>query len=292
MSTLAAGFTPIPWMDALRLGRVSNLPTVWANVLAATALVGASLTPAHALILVAMSFMYVGGMYLNDAFDAEIDARERPERPIPSGRVSRRTVFAAGYGMLGLAVIALATFDWRAGVLGVALAAAVVAYNVHHKGFAFSPVVMGATRMLVYAATAAALTAAWPAQGVWIASATLLAWIIGLTYVAKQENLGHVKHVWPLAFLAAPLVYGVWASGGAWPALIAVAVLAAWAGYALRFLVRRGPGDVPRAVISLIAGVALLDAVVAASAGAPLLALACAACFALTLIFQRVVPGT
>ena len=29
-------------------------------------------------------------MVLNDVFDAEVDAREQPDRPIPSGRVSRR----------------------------------------------------------------------------------------------------------------------------------------------------------------------------------------------------------
>ena len=33
---------------------------------------------------------YIGGMYLNDAFDRDIDARERPERPIPSGHVGAR----------------------------------------------------------------------------------------------------------------------------------------------------------------------------------------------------------
>ena len=71
----------------LRLGRVSNLPTVWTNVLAATVLAGGAWQNARtALVLVAMSLFYVGGMYLNDYFDRAIDARERPDRPIPGGR--------------------------------------------------------------------------------------------------------------------------------------------------------------------------------------------------------------
>ena len=46
-----------------------------------------------------MTFFYLGGMYLNDAFDAEIDAAERPERPIPSGQVSARLIFHLGFGI-------------------------------------------------------------------------------------------------------------------------------------------------------------------------------------------------
>lgn len=68
---------------AFRLGRVSNLPTVWSNVLAGAALAGAAgvSPPALVALMIAISLFYVGGMWLNDAFDAEIDARERPERP-------------------------------------------------------------------------------------------------------------------------------------------------------------------------------------------------------------------
>ncbi len=37
----------------------------------------------------ASSSLYLAGMVLNDVFDAQLDARERPERPIPSGRIAR-----------------------------------------------------------------------------------------------------------------------------------------------------------------------------------------------------------
>src|SRR5262249_61425170 len=72
-----------------RLGRVSNLPTVWTNVLAATVLAGAEWGNLRTAVgLLAMSLFYVGGMYLNDYFDRAMDARERPTRPIPAGGVA------------------------------------------------------------------------------------------------------------------------------------------------------------------------------------------------------------
>ena len=97
------------WQTALRLGRVSNLPTVWTNALAggvlgATAARGTDPWWAALSILLAalaLSLFYVGGMWLNDAFDAEIDAEERAERPIPSGAIERQTVFLGG-GMRAL----------------------------------------------------------------------------------------------------------------------------------------------------------------------------------------------
>ena len=58
----------------LRLGRVSNLPTVWTNVIAATAIAGVDPLSGRSgsvllAVLLAMTLFYVGGMFLNDAFD-------------------------------------------------------------------------------------------------------------------------------------------------------------------------------------------------------------------------------
>jgi len=70
------------WFVYLRLGRVSNLPTVWTNVAAGAVLSGMPLYPGTmAAMLLAMSLFYVGGMYLNDAFDRDV-----PFRPASSVR--------------------------------------------------------------------------------------------------------------------------------------------------------------------------------------------------------------
>jgi 4-hydroxybenzoate polyprenyltransferase len=284
--------------DALALGRVSNLPTVWTNVLVGVVLSGAGLShPALPPLLVALTLFYVGGMYINDFFDAGIDALERPERPIPSGRTARRTVGIIGFTMLGLGVTAMGYIAssqahslWPA-IVGVALVAAIVLYNAHHKANPLSPFIMGLCRVLVYLCAAVSI-AVPPPDSLLAAMAALLCYLIGLTYVAKQENLGRVANMWPLGFLAAPLVYGAYLALSESLTWALLGLLLAWIVYALRFVVRRGPGDIPRAVVSLIAGICLLDAMLVASAGAISVMLLCVAGFVLTLLFQRYVPGT
>ncbi len=286
--------------DALSLGRVSNLPTVWTNMLAALVLAGGALGDGRLPALLAgLTLFYVGGMYLNDAFDAEIDARERPERPIPAGRVGRGTVYALGFGMLALGVACLAwtglgvaggTGIWPL-LGGLALAAAIVFYDWYHKANPLSPVVMGACRFLVYVATGLAIALPLP-PALLIGGGLLLCYVIGLTYVAKQENLGQVKNLWPLLFLAAPLAYGLVLAVDYPLVLVYLAPLAAWMALALWLIRRRGPGDIPRAVVSLIAGISLYDAMLIAGTGNLGLAGLALLGFFVTLGLQRYVAGT
>lgn len=291
----------LSWGVALRLGRVSNLPTVWSNVLAGLALAGgaAELGLLVVAILVALSLFYVGGMYLNDAFDATIDAAERPERPIPSGAVSRATVFALGFGMLGAGLAILAGLGLsgavatglRPAIGGLALAAAIVLYDWRHKANPLSPLVMGLCRVLVYVTAGLCVAVPLPAP-LWIGAALILCHLIGLTYVAKQETLGRVENLWPLIFLAAPVVYGAVLAVERPVVAIFWLVLTGWIVVALRFVQRRGPGDIPRAVVSLIAGISLLDAMLIAGTGALGLAGVALVAFVVTLVFQRAIPGT
>jgi hypothetical protein len=277
---------------ALRLGRVSNLPTVWTNVLAGVVLAGGEAhAPLLALLLVAMSALYVGGMYLNDAFDREVDARERPGRPIPAGLVRPGTVFAAGFGLLGVGVLLLVPAGAPAALVGLLLAATIVFYDWHHKGNPFSPLVMGICRVLVYVGAAVAVTLSLPAA-VPCAAVVVVCYLIGLTYIAKQETLSRVENLWPLLFLAVPFLYAAIALRPEPLSVLLFVAFLAWVVFGLSFLFRREGASVPRAVVSLIAGIALLDALFIASEGHPAVALIAVAGFALTLAFQRFVPGT
>ncbi len=285
--------------DALALGRVSNLPTVWTNAIAGVVIAGGDLSrPGVPALFAALTLFYIGGMYLNDFFDADIDARERPERPIPAGRVSARTVgsiacalLLLGTALLGYAGAVAGTLPWPV-VAGVALGACIVFYNWHHKGNVFSPFVMGACRMLVYICAGLVVVSALPLS-LWISSLVLLCYLIGLTYVAKQENLGEIANMWPLLFLAVPFFYVLY-NAFTIPTVVwgFLALLGAWILVALYFVRRRAPGDIPRAVVSLIAGISLVDAVLVAGHGLTTLALLCVAGFLLTLVLQRFVAGT
>jgi 4-hydroxybenzoate polyprenyltransferase len=175
------------WKIALRLGRVSNLPTVWTNTLTGIVLaggpVGGTLTLA---LLVAMSLFYVGGMYLNDAFDAEIDARERAGRPIPQGAASRRAVFGLGFGMLIAGVLCLATLGRTVAWTAMLLAAAIVLYDWLHKRTALAPLLMALCRVLIYPAAAAAVYGAF-SQPLLFGAIGLFCYIAGLTYAARPS---------------------------------------------------------------------------------------------------------
>ncbi|NUP13715.1 MAG: UbiA family prenyltransferase [Polyangiaceae bacterium] len=177
-----------------RLGRVSNLPTVCSNVLAGAVLGGGTTHPAVLVLLtIAMCSFYVGGMYLNDAFDRKIDAIERPERPIPSHLIDARRVFAIGFAALGAGIGILAGLrlvgHGHAGTMASALALAfvIVVYDVWHKGNPFGPFLMATCRVLVYV-TAALATGARTPGPVIVGSVILFGYLSALTYVAKHER--------------------------------------------------------------------------------------------------------
>jgi 4-hydroxybenzoate polyprenyltransferase len=277
---------------ALRLGRVSNLPTVVSNVLAGVALAGRHPAPVTiALVCLAMSLMYVAGMFLNDAFDRDIDRVERPERPIPAGAVTAAAVFDAGFAMLvaGVAIVAGIAIVTGAGgkpvLVALALAASIVLYDARHKGNPIAPFVMGACRACVYLTAGLAVRDTICGE-LALGSASLVAYVVGLTYIAKQENLREMKNLWPLAFLVVPFV-------AAWPHDLASAgvyvALLSWVLRALGLLRARKIRD---AVTGLIAGIALLDALWIVELGRPHLALIAIAAFVATAALQRLVPGT
>lgn len=283
----------------LKLGRVSNLPTVWTNTLAGVVLAGASPGDWRILVLfLAMTLAYTGGMFLNDAFDRDIDAQERPERPIPSGDVSASSVFTAGFVMLASSILLVAWCalssgggGWHAVVAAIALTGAIILYNVWHKANPLSPFVMGLCRMLVY------ITAGWSfttesSSVLYLGALALLCYLIGLTYTAKQENLGAVKNLWPLAFLAVPAIYATTTASTSLVSWLTIFIFIGWLCYALRFVKRRQEGDIPKAVVSMIAGISLVDAMFVAASGSLVWVILSMLAFGLTLFLQQYVAGT
>ncbi|GHB25617.1 hypothetical protein GCM10009038_25900 [Salinicola rhizosphaerae] len=280
----------------LELGRVSNLPTVWSNVLAGAVLAGAAWQmEALAAALGALTLFYLGGMYLNDACDANIDARERANRPIPRGDIDRLTVALIGATMLGLGALVLFLCRVEAGVTGLALIAAILGYDWWHKRIGWSPLLMGACRLLTYVTAALAFNATLGEALLWGALG-LTCHVVGLTYAARQEAYDRLGAVWPLGVMAIPVVVMIVAMlTGPFPSLLALCLwiaYLAWCGRCLWLLFRRAPGDVPRAVVGLIAAISLYDATLMASLDANLPALLAAGAFIATLALQRVTSGT
>ncbi|WP_016908017.1 UbiA family prenyltransferase, partial [Streptomyces xiaopingdaonensis] len=117
----------------LQLLRVSALFTVPGDALAGAAATGSR--PGRGTLLAAGSSLclYEAGMALNDWADREEDAVERPERPLPSGRLAPSTVLAAAGGLTAAGLGLAAAAGRRAGPalpVASALAATVWAYDL------------------------------------------------------------------------------------------------------------------------------------------------------------------
>ena len=124
------------WLNAwLELVRLPNLFTVFGDALMGVSLamlaLGVQLTTGRVLcVCLASLFLYSFGVSLNDLVDAEADARHRPERPIPSGRISRMAAlsFAIFLGLCGVVFAGLC--GNLSCLISLVLVVLIVAYNL------------------------------------------------------------------------------------------------------------------------------------------------------------------
>jgi 4-hydroxybenzoate polyprenyltransferase len=176
----------------LALCRVSNLPTVWMNVLTATVLTGHAIgreMPSEAFLLLAaaLSGFYCGGMSFNDLCDRDWDAERQPFRPIPSGRVTVATARAVTVILFGggLALLWL-TPDIRGLAAGFFLLVVIFLYDRYHKRHPGTVLLMAAARLMIFVVCAQAL-AGRVTGGVWVAGGAQFVYTLLITAVARHE---------------------------------------------------------------------------------------------------------
>jgi 4-hydroxybenzoate polyprenyltransferase len=283
------------WSTALRLGRVSNLPTVWSNVLAGAVLVQPEFDRLTMLMTaIAISLLYISGMFLNDVFDLEWDRRHQPRRPLVAGEASVKETLSFSIAFIAIALVLLALAAARP--LPVLLSSAVlisliILYDWKHKQWAFSPWLMGACRSLVYLTAAASVGGDWNSQ-VLVAGLCLLAYIAAITYVARLEHLNALHSLWPVALLFAPLGFVIYLGfHDIWSWLLVLVVLY-WLIRSIRLLMPGKHRQVPRAVGGLLAGIALIDTAILMALGQQEAALLTAGCFTLCQLAQRKIAAT
>ena len=279
------------WLSILR---ISNAPTVVSQVFAGAAvgwytLPHGTALPLGALVLVLVGVLlsYLAGMILNDVCDARIDAAERPDRPIPSGRISLFIARFVGGSMLligvsMLAVASPATLPWA-----IALGACILAYDMLHTLSAGSFLLMASCRGLVpvIAALAVSDTADWLVL-TWTAGAAF-AFIAAVSIAARNEmtGFGLMARVaaWSLP-VAACVPLGMWGALAITPrgallssATVGAALLAAYLVLVgIRTASRReSPRSVPMAVAMWIGAMPAIDAATCFLLGSPTLGLLC-----------------
>jgi 4-hydroxybenzoate polyprenyltransferase len=186
----------------LLLVRLPNVFTTPSNILVGYL---ATTPPAEAngfhlaALMVSSGLLYIAGVVLNDYFDVEVDRRERPSRPLPSGSISKERAMSIALIALAAAnAIALAISPASLAV-SAALTAAIIAYDYRLKRSPAGPFAMGSTRFLnVILGASPALSAAVasggraaPVPGIWaaaiFAATSLFVYIIAIMILSKKE---------------------------------------------------------------------------------------------------------
>ncbi|MHC4611526.1 MAG: UbiA family prenyltransferase, partial [Planctomycetota bacterium] len=165
--------------------------TAIADVLAGFLFVGAGaeLGGELALLCCASVCLYSGGTVLNDVSDARRDALERPERPLPSGTISRRAA-AVLAGLLLATGLALASAAGLSPLrLAAPLVACIVAYDLLLKTTPLAPVLMGVCRALNLMLGMSVVQPLPHAPALYVAALMWL-YIASVTFFARREALG------------------------------------------------------------------------------------------------------
>jgi 4-hydroxybenzoate polyprenyltransferase len=207
-------------MAWLRLLRIAALPSALSNILIGYLLAHQSWQPAMPLVwlLLSSACLYLAGMVLNDVFDIEVDRKERPSRPLPSGAVSLSLARNVGFGLLAAGVLLAATVSTTSLFVAGLLATMVLLYDGPLKKTLVGPLTMGSCRslnILLGASSAAAI----PSIVVWYAIA-IGVFVAGITWLAKREaaESQSAATLWPgsLLMVAGMLLIGCSAASVLW----------------------------------------------------------------------------
>lgn len=180
--------------------RPANIITAWADILCGYAASGFVLVLAQvqtepitvvplAWLLLSTTGLYGGGVVFNDVFDAQIDAQERPERPIPSGRASRQGAAWLGSLLLVIGVAAASQVTLLSFTLAIIIALAALLYDgvaKHHPWL--GPLNMGICRggnLLLGISALPVMVEQW-----WFLALILITYIAAITAISQGEVHG------------------------------------------------------------------------------------------------------
>jgi 4-hydroxybenzoate polyprenyltransferase len=190
----------------LQLCRAPNVFTAVADVSMGVIFVRERIDPAGSwlALTLASALLYSAGMVLNDVYDVDVDARERPERPLPSGRIALARARRLGYGLLAGGVLSAALGgllagppNWmagRCGLVAVSLVVCIWLYDALLKQTLIGPFIMGACRCLnVLLGMSIACPGLSPAHVLAFGDDQLLVsvaigcYVVGVTWFARGE---------------------------------------------------------------------------------------------------------
>jgi 4-hydroxybenzoate polyprenyltransferase len=269
----------------LRLMRPANIVTSVAVVLAgitisgflAKPFAGAGLPPLM-LLCISTIGLYGGGIVFNDVFDAALDAVERPERPIPSGLVSRQRAALLGAILFALGITSAFLVNAVSGIFAVAITLAALVYDKWGKHQTFlGPLNMGLCRGLNLLLGISILTASLSSW--WFLAVIPVIYIASITMISRGEVHGGGR---PLLYAAALLYFLVTGSilyfafsRQALSFTVIFLLLFIWMIFRpLLAAIREASGkNIGKAVKAGVIALIVMDAALAAAFGSPVMAL-------------------
>lgn len=201
--TAVAGSGAARFLAHLRLMRPANIVTAVADILTGFAITGAAAglmalgtdagsSPLFSSLLwlcLSTIGLYGGGIVFNDVFDAELDRKERPERPIPSGLASPASATTLAVVLLAIGIGAAFTVSLPSGLIAATVASLAVLYDAwgKHQSW-FGPINMGLCRGGNLLLGASAVPAAL--GNVWLLGLIPVVYIAAVTTVSRGEVHG------------------------------------------------------------------------------------------------------
>jgi 4-hydroxybenzoate polyprenyltransferase len=144
--------------------------------------------------MISSGLLYIAGIVLNDYFDIEIDRKERPSRPLPSGSISKTNAKIIALSALAIANVISLAVGLASLVTSLTLTAMIVAYNYRLKHTTAGPFAMGGSRFLnVILGASPAIPAAWLSGNVTslnlvvFAALSLFGYVVAITILSKNE---------------------------------------------------------------------------------------------------------
>ncbi len=139
----------------LQLFRISNVFTVPPDIIVGFLAVSVYLSSSTGsgisdlvILIFSSIFLYVGGLVLNDLFDIKVDRLERPNRPLPSGRIKKGKAILVTVFLFSLGLVLAALVNPTSLGISLLLIVGIVAYDYRIKNGFFRPFLMAGIRSL------------------------------------------------------------------------------------------------------------------------------------------------
>ena len=183
-----------------QLVRLPNIFTSTSDILAGCILATHAFIDIHKIILLVFisACLYGGGIVFNDVFDITTDETERPDRPLPSGNISKRDALYLGVILFLTALLCACLVNATSVCISIVIIALIMSYNTWTKTVpAIGTLNMGLCRFFNLMLGLSIIPASISTY--WMFPLILMIYVMLITALSKQEVKGEQR--WKIVFV-------------------------------------------------------------------------------------------